>query len=326
MAVGHNITVFKPPLPSALVDQLVHLWEDIFQADYAAFRAILTGDEGSYNQDIFYLIQQDKKAIGTCHLTISIKNPELGGLGEVVTLPAFRGQGLAAALCTQARNDFRAAGGQALFLGTVNPAAGRTYHRLGWRKLAGANVMASITNADSPETFLANYFNKTDTATVAPGSVAERIPMIPLILSPHGWQLMDANTRLISTRYADQTSCMGLYPRYFSLEQDNHGAWFSARTNQGRTVGLASARLDEIGNCQVDGFAHHNHPKTWKPLIEASLCWAADHGADSCWISVSLKDEEKISQCETMGFCKAGAGAEFQLSDRMLSSIRLKKA
>ena len=46
------------------------------------------------------------------------------------------------------------------FLGTVNPAAARVYHRLGWRKLAGAEVMANILSGESPEAFLVEYFQK----------------------------------------------------------------------------------------------------------------------------------------------------------------------
>ena len=37
---------------------------------------------------------------------------------------------------------------------------------------------------------------------------------------------------------------MGLYPRYAKLVEQGAGAWFAARTRDGRLVGLASARPD----------------------------------------------------------------------------------
>ena len=171
----------------------------------------------------------------------------LGGLGEVGTSPAARRTGIATALTQQALDDFRDRGGQALFLGTVNPAAARIYHRLGWRKLAGARLMVNVLNGDSPEEFLVDYFrgSRRETLSVRAPSPADRAPMIPLLAAPHDWQVLDFNVGVMSTRYAVLDSCLGLYRRYAAIAGDGRGAWFCAGTDRGNVVGLSTARLDE---------------------------------------------------------------------------------
>jgi GNAT superfamily N-acetyltransferase len=322
METDREICVYTPPLPDDLIRELLCFWQGAFQTEYEPFRGILAGEEQGANQDVFYLMHRGERIVGTCHLTVAASNPQLGGLGEVATAPECRGQGLAGRLCARARDDFRQAGGQALFLGTNNPAAARIYHRLGWRKLAGANVMAWIAQGGSPEAFLVDYFRQPGAVTIAPGSAAERIPMIPLIVSPHDWQVLDAAAGLFSTRYSTQTSCMGLYPRYVCLADQGRGAWFAARTAQGQTVGLSSARLDESGACQLDAFTHGDHADCWTTLVEAALDWAAAQQACSCWVRVSTEDEEKAFWFERLGFRQGRQEAPFELGGREVGSVR----
>ena len=321
----HRILVFDPPLPEELVYELIGFWQGLFQADYEPFRSILNGKERGQNRDVFYLVKRGGKTVGTCHLTMSESSPELGGMGEVGTAAEFRGMGIASVLCARARDDFRNAGGQALFLGTGNPAAARVYRRLGWRKLAGANVMVFVADEHSSEAFLVDYFGNGGAATVAVGSAIDRIPMIPLLISPHDWQVMDANAGMHSTRYVVQNSCMGLYPRYETLTSGGRGAWFAGRTNQGCLVGISTSHLDGAGGCQVDGFTHHNHRAALGSLLEAAVSWANTHGAAPCWSRVSIEDEDKISRFEGLGFRRARVDKPFDLGGRQVTSVRLER-
>lgn len=320
-----DVTRIEPPFPEDLIEELLDFWEAIFEIPCDGYRSILNGLERDNNHDIFYLIRKGKELGGTSHLTISKADPRLGGLGEVATPPEFRRQGIATALCAQTLDDFCRLKGQAFFLGTVNPEAARVYHRLGWRKLAGANVMAFIANGDSPEAFLVDYFREDGTAQVLPATPTERIPMIPLLLSPHDWKVLDANVSMFSTRYAVQNSCMGLYPRYEALAQEGRGVWFALRTEQGHVVGLSSVRLDELGHAQVDGFAHQSHGEAWEDLIGATLRWVADRGASLCYTVVSAEDEDKRARFESLGFQEAGAGDAFTIGNRQVPSSRLEK-
>ena len=312
-----GITVCQPPLPAALVDELLVFWQDIFQTDYRLFRSILNGDEREHNRDVFYLVRDGDRTVGSCHLTFPVADPALGGLGEVATAPAARGRGIASELCAMARDDFRRAGGSALFLGTANPAAARIYHRLGWRKLAGAHAMAHIADGRSPEAFFIDHFATGGSATVTAGTAAARIPMIPLILCPHDDRLLDANAGWVSTRYADQSSCMGLYPRYGELD-----AWFCARTGDGRAVGLASARTQGADGCQSDAFTHRLWEDAWEDLLAPAVAWAMPEG--SCWMDVLREDGEKIARAEKLGFRHVGVTRN--VGDRTTAAVRLQKS
>ena len=322
-----NFMKIDAPLLEGLIPEMTAFWAEIFDTSYEGFKGILAGDETEDNEDIVYLLREKEDLAGTSHLTICKAEPLLGGLGEVATQPAFRRQGVAALLCESARNDFRRQDGEALFLGTGNPAAARVYYRLGWRKLAGANVMALIVSGDSPETFLVDYFRGADgPVTIIPGTTAQRIPMIPLIVCPHDWQVLDANAGIFSTRYAVQSSCMGLYPKYDALVRERNGAWFGAQTDSGRLVGLATARLDGSGACHVDGFTHQRHLDAWEDLMRSGLDWGSDRGITRWRGMVSVEDEDKRSRFESLGFEAAGEGDAFTLGDRQVSSVLLERS
>ena len=322
-----DFTRINVPLPEGLIPELTVFWEEIFGTSYEDFKPIFAGDEAEDNEDILYLMREGKDLAGTSHLTVGKAVPRLGGLGEVATPLAFRRQGIAAQLCEAARDDFRGQGGEAFFLGTGNPAAARIYYRLGWRKLAGANVMALVVSGNSPEAFLVEYFREAEgQITIVQGTAAQRIPMIPLIVCPHDCQVLDANAGIFSTRYAVQSSCMGLYPKYDALLQQQRGAWFGAQTDSGHLIGLATARLDGSGVCHVDGFTHQRCLDTWGDLIQAAMDWGVDRGATESCGTLSVEDEDKRSLFESMGFEVAGEGEAFTLGERQVPSVLLKRS
>ena len=322
-----DFTRINAPLPKGLIPELTAFWEEIFETSYEDFKSIFAGDETEDNEDILYLMRQGKDLAGTSHLTVGKAVPRLGGLGEVATPLAFRRQGIAAELCESALDDFRRQGGEAFFLGTGNPEAARIYYRLGWRKFAGANVMALIVSGNSPEAFLVDYFREPEgQTTIVPGTSAQRIPMIPLIVCPHDWQVLDANAGIFSTRYALQSSCMGLYPKYDILVQQQSGAWFAAQRDSGHLVGLATARLDGSGACHVDGFTHQCHVDAWTDLMQAAIDWGADRGAAEGHGTLSVEDEDKRSLFESLGFKVAGEGEAFMLGERQVPSVLLKRS
>ena len=209
-----------------------------------------SADETAHNRNIIHLTTRAGRVVGTCGTTRSRTVRALGGFGEVATEPDQRGRGIATELCLRAVEEFREEGGEVLFLGTGNPAAARIYHRLGWRKLAGAQVMANVTSGASPEEFLVGWFAEPAPVAIEPASAAARVPIIPLMVSPHDWQVLDANAGMLSTRYAVQGSCMGLYRRYGYVIQDGRGAWFVAVAEDGRVVGQSTARLTGAGPLQ----------------------------------------------------------------------------
>ena len=314
------------PIPAPLAGELQEFWEDIFgfSAEHPPDVApeVFLGSEVEHNRLNVYLERRGETLAGTCTRTVSRSLPSLGGFGEVATRPALRQAGIATRLCGRAVEEFRAGGGQALFLGTTSPAARRVYHRLGWRKLAGADVMANITSRDSPEAFLVDYFRKPGEATVVPATPAVRVPIIPLLHAPHDWQVLDANAGMYSTRYCVQYSCMGLYRRYLAAVAGGKGDWYCARTADGRVVGLATA-CGAGAACQVDGFAHPYFAAAWPDLVAAVMQRAAVRAASECRAVVCVEDEEKRALFEGLGFREAGAARDFVLDGRAVGAVSM---
>ncbi|MBQ16764.1 MAG: hypothetical protein CMJ65_06525 [Planctomycetaceae bacterium] len=330
----------RAPLPAELTSELAGFWEKIFETSFDESREVLgNGIDVGRNRDTVWFVRSrrigdtgdDKQGLAaTSHLTVPNDLPSLGGLGGVATDPGSRRQGLGERLCREARDEFRDGGGDALFLGTVNPSAARVYFRLGWRRLAGSTVMANITADVSPEEFLVDWFRgAAGPVTVRPGSAHARIAMIPLLLLPHDEQVLDANVDLFSTRYMTQNSCMGLYPRYAELASGG-GAWFGGWSAEGRLIGLATARPltranEEAGRMmQVDGCVHRVARAAWRELIDAAIGWSRDAGAGAVTVLTSVEDEAKRIQFEAIGFRSDGSGDEIDIAGRRVQTVRLK--
>ena len=316
----------EAPIAAALAGELRAFWDDIFE--YSAEHPpdvppdAYLGSETDHNRLSVYLERPADTLAGTCAITVAKKHPILGGFGEVATRSGLRGSGIATRLCGRAVEEFRAAGGRALFLGTSEPTVRRIYHRLGWRKLAGADVMANISSRDTPEAFLVDYFRAPGQATVVPATPAVRVPMIPLLHAPHDWQVLDANAGMYSTRYCVQYSCMGLYRRYLAAVAGGKGDWFCARTADGRVVGLATV-CGSGAACQVDGFTHPYFAAAWPDLVAAAMQRAAVRGAGECRAVVCVEDEEKRALFEGLGFREADAARDFVLDGRAVGAVRM---
>ena len=314
---------FEAPLEQSLVDELFAFWEPIFGGPIDVTRETLLGSEGTQSRVTVYTRRLGDNLAGACLVASSRTLPALGGLGEVATSPEARRTGIASELTRQARDDFADMGGQALFLGTVNHAAARIYFRLGWRKLAGVNLMVNVLDGRSPEEFLVDYFRGIGSVEVREPSPADRAPMIPLLVSPHDWQALDFNTGMMSTRYEVQDSCLGLYRRYMALARDGCGAWFCASDERGQLAGLSSTRLDGEWGCQVDGFARGDKLDSWEALIGRAVDWGASRGASAIRAIVSVEDEEKLALFESVGFRNVGADESFDLGGREVGTLRL---
>ena len=110
--------------------------------------------------------------------------------------------------------------------------------------------------------------------------------MIPLIVSPHRWRVLDANAGIFSAAYAT-TGSFTQHMRYTKTVTDMGGAWFAAVTDDGRAVGLSTARPIAPDAWRVDAFTQSWFSDAWSDLIEAAIGAAAAAGAGACRIDVS---------------------------------------
>ena len=313
------------PLEPSLAEELIGFWEEIFGISFAQQRGILAGEEAVHNRDFIYTVREGERLVGTCHLTIGADVAGTGGLGEVAVAPDFRRRGICETLCKRARNTFRECGGKGLFLATDMENAARVYHRIGWRRVTGSNVMLLPANGESPQDFLVEHLECRGPVAVTAATPADRIAMIPLLVSPHNSCVLDANVGIYSTQYALQSSCMGLYPQYQELREDGRGEWFAARTKDGRVVGLSSVRIAPDGTACLDGFTHHNHADSRDLLISQAAHWAVGHAASAFEAIIATCDRQKLADFEALGFRSAGEDATLNMDGREIHAVRLHK-
>ncbi len=318
----------SPPLRDALSDNLEDFWQSIFQAVDGSPKAILCGEEINHNTDRVYVACHGEEIAATVQLTISGLDRRLGGLSNVATAERHRGKHLASRLCAAAATDFDRAGGEALFLGTVNPIAARVYRKTGWVYIPGTKVMVRLRESQLPEEFMINVFQVLSGQSVSIQELtpSERINIIPLILFPHQWVVLDMNVDLFSTRFATQISCMGLFPRYRNLLDEGGKAWLAIARNSGPMIGIATAKPVTSEMWQVDGFAHPYFTTQHTLLMDTVIKWGGQQGLDSLRVQFVDHDFEKIECYKNMGFAKRSIAPEVKIAQNTYRSCYLYKA
>ena len=296
---------YETPIREELAQELFAFWEEVFGPEDPDIPiGVFLGEESDHNRHVVHAERDDGVLVGTCGILTPRANPEFAGIGEVATRPEYRGQGIANRLCRQALDELAEQGGEVVFLGTENPAAARIYHRLGWRRIAGSTVYANVVNGTSPEEYLVDYFRTPSLVNIVAGDASLRVPMIPLLLTPHDWQVLDGNlpTPMVSTRYAMLNSCMGLCRKYYYLVKRDDAEWFAAKTSDGRLVGIATAFIDAENICHVDGFIHKRFSDSYHALITEAVHWGQQRDSTGFVAGLSVEDEEKRAEFEGLGF------------------------
>lgn len=316
----------ETPVLEELAEELFAFWGEIFgPEDPDIPLSVFLGEETEHNRHVVWAERDGATLAGTCGMMTPVADHRLAGIGEVATRPESRSRGIAGRLCREALDEFVGDGGEAVFLGTENPDAARIYHRLGWRRIDGSTVWVNVTNGDSPGQYLAERFNQPAEVQITPGDASLRVPMIPLLLAPHDWQVLDANvpTQMISTSYANQNSCMGLYRRYGHLVKRDGATWFAAKTKDDRPVGIATAVVDDRNICHVDGFTHQRFLNSYCELIETAIEWGTRHGSQRFMAKLSAEDDEKRGYFERLGFRTGPGNGGFTVGDREVAAISM---
>ena len=317
---------YETPIREELARELFAFWEEIFGPEDPDIPiGVFLGEESEHNRHVVLLERDGDTLAGTCGIMTPRANPEFAGIGEVATRPQYRGRGIAGRLCRQALDEFTEQGGEAVFLGTENPGAARIYHRLGWRRIAGSTVWVNVTTGISPEEYLADYFRAPSQVQIVPGDASLRVPMIPLLLTPHDWQILDGNlpTPMVSTRYAMQNSCMGLCRKYYYLVKRDDAEWFAAKTSDGRLVGISTACIDAENVCNVDGFIHARFDNSYHALITAAIDWGTQRNSVRFVTRISVEDEEKRANFKALGFRTGPIDGTFTIGGRKVDALTM---
>lgn len=319
MIEKHDVPL-DPPLAHELVDFWTFIWNAPPDMPIDAF----LGSEVEHNSVAVFFERGNVGVASTCMIVAPRAGPAIADLGAVATHPDLRNRGLATRVGGVAVDHAFENGCEGLFVGTGGAAA-RVYERLGFHKLPGANWWINVADGDPPEAFVVDYFRRpAASVTVRPASPADRLTMIPLIVSPNRWRLLDANAGIFSAAYATIGS-FTQYMRYTKTVTDAGGAWFTAVTGDGRAVGLSTARPIDADAWRVDAFTQSWFSDAWPELIEAAIGAATAARGRRCYIDVSPWDEEKTALAESAGFRPTGPGETLDCYGDELATTRLER-
>ena len=333
-----EITRYEVPVSMEMIEEIWAMWETVPEEvgvgeDISWVRDELSNAVRAEDRKLLYVARVDGKIAGTSVIWVSRRDPKLAEFALPGTAPEFRRRGIGQALFDAPVADFRAMGGESIFLGASSYAF-RTYMRAGYHKLVGTSALAYVASGESPEAYLVDFFRGLGPAVVGPGEGADRTSAVPLVHTPHDWQVMDANVGLLSLRYNQPSGFSGQAGGVVDLLDKADSTFFAARAgDRGKVVGLSTAKLAE-GVCSVDGFTHPYYEDSWNELIESAAAWGSERGAVRSAAVVSEEDWRKREMFEALGYETSGRGDDFLLdgmqmrvyaNGKKVRSIRLER-
>jgi len=276
-------------------DDIISLWEEIFgEAEAELERVQLDGSETEHNTDIVYAAYEDDILLGTVHITIAKKHPDLCGVSGVCTTNAARGKGISKVLFKYAMDEADSMGVKAAFLGTGNPYAIKVYTSNGFIFIPCTGAMARVKDSDF-HTYTKNLYSaKSEKISICRGSPDVRLPIIPLAYCTGGDGFLDVNAGIVGRGITfSQVSCMGLFQKYLDLEKSG-GKYCSAANELGTVGAMASAMKTDRG-LRADFFCVKAFESAVPQMIDRL-------GAD--YLQISDADEYKQQLAEQMGYKK----------------------
>jgi RimJ/RimL family protein N-acetyltransferase len=242
------VETHQPPFAPELARAVAQLWQDAFGATEYGVRRLL-GEYAEYEQaarDYLFLVRLDDRPdpeargpiVGTAWYVVPADNPRVGLLGGVLALPSARRRGIATIATRACVDHFERQGGQAIYLGTVNPDAWRVYEKLGFTTYSGVVRRALVGEArEFGDTFDANYFRVAGPTSVRAATWGDQAGVSALYFGPHSTVLLDAPTGTFARDASPLSSCVGFYPRLWDSTLGRAGRLAVLLTDDRRVLG-----------------------------------------------------------------------------------------
>jgi ribosomal protein S18 acetylase RimI-like enzyme len=243
---GETLTVriVEPPLGD-YAGRIEYWWRDV--------RAqLVSGELAATSLDRFVIGEIDGAYVGSMTYAASRAVPDIAALEMVWTHPDHRRKGIAELLLAATLADFRALGGQAMYLCTTNPHAFALYQAHGFRPLIGDGMRYL---APGHEGFDRTYFANAGTARARPGAWGDLARISALYNRPEpGWLIKDYPRRVFrEMRYESH------YIRVWKPSSEGRGQVLVLENPLGRLVGIASL-------VEVDSY--------YEQHVRVLECWA----------------------------------------------------
>jgi ribosomal protein S18 acetylase RimI-like enzyme len=205
----------------------------------------------------FAWAEVDGDVVSTAWTMTPADDPRLATLGEVYTDPAWRGHGLAPAVCRALLERFDDGGGRCIFLATGNPSAARIYRSLGFEPWPRGLMRRDAAGPGFDD----EWFAASGT-TIRPVTWGDTPRLVALYAAPNPWLSVCWMQGLYSASVVTHDRCNSLVKHTWQATRP--GAWLGMVNAEGALVG--SGPMEPRGNekdvigVDVDVFVHPVFP------------------------------------------------------------------
>jgi GNAT superfamily N-acetyltransferase len=305
-----TIRIARAPLPAADGAALSWFLEGAFGADEKPDLFVTVAAKGLLEETAhndFAWADVGGEIVTTAWTMTPADEPRLGTLGEVYTDPAWRGNGLAPAVCRALLDRFDAGGGRLIFLGTSNPSAARIYASLGFAPYPRGLMRRDAACRPRLEE---SWFAPSAAATLVVRPVVwGDIPrIVVLYATPNPWLSACWMQGLYAAPAVIHDRCNSLFKGTWQATQP--GAWLALTTADGAIVG--SGPMEPTGNekdavgADIDVFVHPAFQDQAPVLLDAMLAEARRRGWGWLRAELGTADGAKRALLEGVGFVEVG--------------------
>ena len=287
------VRVLGPPL-GEYAERIEYWWRGMRAS-------LLAGELVETSLDRFIVGELDGEYVGSMTYATPRDTRDVAILGMVWTRPDQRQKGIATALLDHTLADFRAGGGMAVYLCTVNPHAFRLYHKAGFRSLVGDGMRYLAPGHKDFDRF---YFAYAGPAAVRPGVWGDLARVSALYNQPHpDWLIKDYPRRVFGDMRYERH-----YIDIWKPANEGRGTVRVLENPSQRVVGVASlVEVDSYYEQHVqvlDFWACPAYVDQVPDLLEGIVATAAGGNAEILQAFVADVDREKQELLRAGGFCE----------------------
>ena len=181
----------------------------------------LSGTADASLADTFIVGRIDDAVVGTVWHATHRESGELGGYGYVFTHPQHRGKGIAQRLTELSIQRFWDSGGQASYLGTVNPVAEHVYGKAGYVGFNG-KTMRAVRPGTDPDSFDDQFFARHGDGEIRDIELGDIGAYTGLLMTPkaRGWIVRDFSEAIFyAPPRIESTKCLGPFYNSFARHE-----------------------------------------------------------------------------------------------------------
>lgn len=295
-----TLTEHPYPLPPAEQFELIGLWRSEWsRTDYDWLEA-LNGDYSETLETISVVARIDGRPVATATVSFAKHAPETCLIGNVVTLAAFRGHGLARGVTEAAVELGFRAGCTAAFLGSSQH-EGNVYERCGFSRLAG-----SIMRRPAPgyvET--GAEFETGQPAGIRPAVWGDMPGFVRFLTEPQATVVIDYEHGLIAMAHAEPLRCVSAFAVLHDDAARRNGAMLVLAAGN-RVLGVGTVTPGPKGagahRAKIDFATHENYAPRLDELLARLLADAASREVSIIETLIAETDRSKLEVLSRAGF------------------------